>query len=565
MPVDPDAWLAWRVEVAPDAPPELPEDSMKLQEDEDLAARLEVAFAPQVAEMALEVAYRKTLHGWWDAVVKRLLKVELDALDAILVLHSMVRMQCCNKQLLMKVVDSIECRYYSMQLGLGRHRAAEMFSHADSFQSLVDGLPVDHKIKIIIRDDVAREDGRLREKPPPPDPEPKKQWRTMDPVEMEEWEREQFEKGRLRVKRMRYVDAKVTRMRPGNKLGAAMALQLLQVLPAAAPRTLAEMAQICAFLPKVRPLRGDLLEDFQEALSRRVVALDTHQVRPHILAFASGMRSFPGPEACRAWRRKLVPAVLQFLSTTRSQLGLQVFDLQGCFHSHLRGVPHSMASEPSSPSGGDTEVLRQRTERAAELFLAVATASQVDLDTKLFDELVAPVKVALRRHLRASRDCDDDDALTTSASDSTSEGQLLPLETLADLVDACVSCGVDDLGAELPSLVLELFELQFGRDIREGRFSASKYSPADLAALAHGASILCTADHGVEETLSLLWTAMEPKLRSSQPHLVLMLLNALVRSGSEELLTSPSLAAAVDEHLVQRLDLDPSRLGRLGL
>lgn len=585
LPVDADAWLAWRPVPVPEAPRDLPLDTAGMREGENLAAGLDVAFPSEVVSIALEVALHPELRSWWGAVAKRLKEVELNAMDAVLVLHCMVRLGCCDRQLLSKAVDQIECRYFSMELGLPeRHRAMELFppkegdDTLDSFQALVDRLPVDHKVKIVIMDNVGREQGRLRERPLPPEPDAKKKWRTFDPIELEDWEKRQFEKGRIWIKRIRCSEAQVSRMRPGNKLSATLALQLLQVLPTAPPATLAELAQICAFFPRVRPLHGDLFEDFREMLARRVTALDPQQVRPYALAFASGMRDFGGSEACRAWRKMLVPEVLQVLRTSQ-ELGLEVFERQLGFHSHLRGVPHIAAevvlppqeaeagassrnatdakdvdtpqAEAGTSSHGALEANRCRAERAAALFVAVATARQVDLDCQLFDRLAAPLKASLRQHLR-------------SPAAAEAPTQLLPLETLADVLDACASCGVDDNEAKLPRLLLQLFERQFGEDIREHRFKLSSYAMTDLSTMAHAASVLC-AKTGAEGPLELLWIAAESKLRTSEPHLVLMLLDALVRGGSEELLTLPAVVAAVDEYLVQRLDLDPSRLGRLGL
>merc|ERR1711897_27840 len=96
----------------------------------------------------------------------------------------------------------------------------------------------------------------------------------------------------------------------------------------------------------------------------------------------------------------------------------------------------------------------------------------------------------------------------------------------------------------------KLFVAQFGQDILDGSNTLSDYSIRDLSAIAHGLALrspeLQTEARRCEElVLELIWAAAEPKLRRAQPHLVLMLLNAMVRGGSEKLLTSPRLLEAV--------------------
>merc|ERR1740117_2667987 len=112
-------------------------------------------------------------------------------------------------------------------------------------------------------DSFRRDHGKLRERRPRPAVDAEEKWKLLEPVEMELWERRQFEKGRIRVKRIKNIQAQVTKMPPGNKLKATLGLQLLQTLPNCSPADLAEIAQVCAF-PHRRLLHGDLLEDFQE-------------------------------------------------------------------------------------------------------------------------------------------------------------------------------------------------------------------------------------------------------------------------------------------------------------
>lgn len=457
----------------------------------------------------------------------------------MLILHCMVKLDFYDRDLLNKVVDRIEVRYFSMELDWdGSHRVWDVFPEASSFQSLIHNMPLSHKVKIILMDNTMRTTGVKIPEKPRPEPDGKKLWKTMDPVEMEMWERERWEKGRIRIKRIRNVQAKVTRMHPGNKLRAALATQLLQVLPGAHVQALAELSQVFAF-PHIRVLHGDLQRDFSEALSRRVTALETHSIIPVTLALASGMRLFDGPQALRAWRRKLLPAVVRIAKASNAQ---SLLDLQRSFHPRLRGVRHAMGPMEDATDVDKVERLRRRADRAAQLYVSVLSARQVAVDIDLHDGLAGLVE----------------DTINMWRSSGTG-GVILEFPTLTDVFGACASCGM--AGGLFPQALTELFVEQFGDDIRTGSLELAKYSIADLCTVVNAISLLCPE---AEEAVSLIWMAAAPKIRQAQPHLALMLLNGVVRGGSEELLTSRPVLDAVDELLVQNLDFDTSVLGRLG-
>lgn len=569
--MDPHApsWLSLRVNNSLKSDGQWFETADFNRSEENLPVQVDSASAPALVTLALEVARRRSMQGLWDKLVMRAKRVEWEALDALVFFHCMVKMKCCDAALFTKLVDGIEGKYFSMQLGAPMEHVTvnSIFPqhYGGTFQSLVLGLPVAHLVKLILRDRVGRTTGKLRGERTQPvldDATVKKRWKTLDPVEMELWEREQFEKGRIWVKRIRHVEAQVTRMQPGKKLAATLATYALQLLPNATNWMLAELSQVTVF-SSGRPLHGDMLDDFQETLSGRVAQLDTHMVMPYILAFTAGMRNYAGPEACRAWHRILLPAIVRVARAAGDDLS--ILDGQRSFHSHLRGVQHSVGRP--DPEDGILLTQRRRAERAAQLFIAVATARQVNVDAQLFDMLAMPLKSALQQWLAAEQQIAvEDDSASGIASSCPI---LLPLETVADAFGACVACGVNDDGS-LPGLLAELAIKQFGHDIAGKSSALSKYDISDLSVIAHGVALLCTgisADIGTGPTdlLDLVWITAEPQLRQSEPHLVLMLLDALVRSGSEALLTSAEFIAAVDEHFVQRLDLDPAVLGRLGL
>jgi len=368
---------------------------------------------------------------------------------------------------------------------------------------------------------------------------------------MEQWEKDQFFKGRIGVKEVKNTKPKESR-RIGLRLRAALATELMQELAEANVQELAEISQACAF-PNMRLLTGDMQEDFRELLCARLTELDTHAVQPYVVAFAAALRTFPGPQACRAWGRKLLPAIVRSLKASDAAW----LEGQGAVHPRLRGVdwPPSASSDAGI---NKLHSLQLQACRSAQLFHSVATARQVEMDCELLDALAAPLKAAVQEYL----------ALPEAETSETPLALLLPLEYIADLLDAQASCGVrdDSLGLLLARLLLR----QFGRS-SEAPASASsrRMMPADCAAVAHGLSTVAASGEEertqIEEALQLLWQVVEPQLKTTQPHLVMMLLNAIVRGGSQELLTAPGLLQAVDELLVQKVDFNPELLGRLGI
>eukprot|EP00930_Biecheleria_cincta_P059984 TRINITY_DN45698_c0_g1_i1.p1 TRINITY_DN45698_c0_g1~~TRINITY_DN45698_c0_g1_i1.p1 ORF type:complete len:628 (+),score=117.98 TRINITY_DN45698_c0_g1_i1:45-1886(+) len=505
-------------------------------------ARLDSAAAGELVSEALRLAQQGASADdeHWQALVARLCKVELNATEAIVVLHSMDRLGCHNAELLKCVVDRIECRYFSMELGLNDHEALELFDHDGCFQSLLNNLPLSHKVKLILVDCTTRPESTSHRRPAreaQPDPDPKKAWKTADPVEMEEWEREQFAKGRLRIKRMRNVQARVKRMAPGKRLRATLAAQLMQVLHKADVSVLAEVSQVCAFpFAAPRLLHGDLQSDFHETLARRVASLDRNAILPYIVAFASALRNFEGPEAFRAWRRKMIPAVRSML---KSRNLFAILEGQLLVHPRLGGIAQPNCLPSSEPA------LRQRVqaEMAARLLVAFAGARQMAMDVQLFDELSAPLEELLERWLSRA---------------ASEQGPLLCLETISDLFGSCIACGVT--GSRLPEQLANLIMQQYCIDGSVGFEALKMCSMTDICTVAHGVSVLCKKP---EAPLSRIWAAAEPRLHEAPPHLALMLLSTILRGGSEELLTLPTLVQAVDELLVQRLDFDTKALGHI--
>eukprot|EP00933_Yihiella_yeosuensis_P034578 TRINITY_DN28056_c0_g1_i1.p1 TRINITY_DN28056_c0_g1~~TRINITY_DN28056_c0_g1_i1.p1 ORF type:complete len:603 (+),score=96.49 TRINITY_DN28056_c0_g1_i1:58-1866(+) len=502
--------------------------------------RLDTALSPDLVNEAWRLAHAghiQSSDAAWEKLAARLAKLELNATEAVLVLHAIVKIGCHNMVLLDKIVDRIESRYFSMELGLDHHPHLEFFMHDGSYQSLINNLPLSHKVNLILVRCTGRPSSKVARiaSAPKEDDEkhadPKKAWKTADPVEMEEWERTQFAQGRIRVKRMRDVRARVNRMLPGKRLRATLAAQLHQSLPSANLHELAELSQVCAF-SNYRILHGDLQDDFKEGLASRLGSLDTHRLLPYVLAFTSAMNRFEGSEGLRTWRRKLIPAVLKLV---KSKSCTELLSKQRLVHGRLGGV-----AQTAGPL--TAEQTPELAERAARLFVAVTSARLVEVDLDLYDSLSSPLRKLIEGRLQQKGTLQSE--------------HLLSLETLADVMSACASCGVRS--GDLPRLLAELFSAQFDSD--SGRLALSEARLIDLCTIAHGLSV--SADKS-EKQLAMLWEIAEPKLRSSSPHLALMLINSIVRGGSEKLLTSDSVLKAVDEMLVQKMDYDSAALGNI--
>lgn len=178
------------------------------------------------------------------------------------------------------------------------------------------------------------------------------------------------------------------------------------------------------------------------------------------------------------------------------------------------------------------------------MFLAVLGARQVLVDCELLDALASPLKGLLQQWLQEGEH---------------EESTCMSLETIGDLFSALASSGIGD--PDLASSLSAVFAAQFREDVLEGRFSRSAYHVSDLGNVAHAAAALGGASG---DLVQLVWTAAAPKLRGSEPHLALMLLNAVVRAGPDDLVSSEALLGAVDELLAQKLDYEPEVLGNLG-
>mmetsp|Transcript_31703 Transcript_31703/g.67324 ORF Transcript_31703/g.67324 Transcript_31703/m.67324 type:complete len:624 (-) Transcript_31703:23-1894(-) len=460
-------------------------------------------------------------------------KLEYDPLDAILIIHALIKAEAFDRTLFSKLVDLIECRYYSMDLKFPEHPARQLFLHQQSFRSLVNQLPLDHKVRLVMLDEMDRPTGFSRRRQPKTDVDAKTAWETMDPVDMEAKEKEHFFKARVKVMNPKQLKVPVKRMQPGKRLRPLLAAQLMEAIPIATPEALAMIAQVTT-TSKMRLLHGDLELDFQEAISKRLCSFDTSQVGPYAIAFTTAMVNYPGPAAFQAWKRKVLPAVARMTRATPDNFD-KYLEKQKCVHANLRGLPHRKVDMLEN----EEDFVGIKIERSIALFCGLAAAKQVSMDLELFDGLTKHIKRYFAERGTAS--------------------ERLPLEFLTDFATATATAGIKDK-AVLESIT-KVFHDQYEEDIQSGNMALSSYHIADVAPFAQA---LAYGTPRASDTLGLLWKVAEPKLRDSEPHLALMMIDAVVKGGSDELLTEGSVMALVDELLVQKLDFDSSLLGTLG-
>lgn len=557
-------WLALRVEAPSVAATKAMErvkargSQFKAGEALEKPQKLLVASVEEVLSQALALAYAGRASSKWPVVAEHLLSLELTAEQAFLVFHCLVQMGDFEpkvlRKLLEKVVDRIECQYFSMELELNFHglggrlegilRAFEM-DEKNSFQSLVNHLPLKHKVQVMLLHSGRPQRGVKASSSVAPQIEEKdvkrsqRAWKTVDPVEMEEWERERYFKGRIRVLRMPNVEAKVLRTSPGKRLKAILASQLFQVLPSADAATLAEISQLC-FFPQ-RLLTGDLQLDFQETLAKRIASLERHALLPYVLCFAAALRSCEGPEAYRTLRKRLLPDLLWLMRARKraeilqnQRFVLPLLQLRG-----REGVQYELA------------------EHCARLLISICGARQVQMDMEMLDALSSPLEEVLA------------DSLLSGDADEDARGEsILSTETLADLLSVLVTCKVQprqELMELLHQLVLkggtELWTI--GGDVSE----KSDEGPSNFGALCVTAHALSLLHSSPQASLKVLWTAAWPRLQKESTDVAscVMLLDALLRGAEEELLMTTELRSAMDEFVVQQVDMDLSALGHIGV
>ncbi|PFH34027.1 hypothetical protein BESB_071790 [Besnoitia besnoiti] len=238
----------------------------------------------------------------WRLCVARLKELALDAEDSFLAFYAMCATNRVDGELLPALLERLEAAYFSTQ-ALSKplfHPLFEIWDPAcDSFAAAVNTLPLSAKALIVQAD---RRSASARRKaegwlaPPEAAPLVLPNWQTMQPVDMEAWEKKQ-----RRVVRTRYVKAKVLRQADGRKLAAALALHGRQAVHADAEiASLVAVATMC--LPgSQRSLRGELLPETLDILATELLRRSPDALAPHVLALSVALsRAAPFSLAGRA-------------------------------------------------------------------------------------------------------------------------------------------------------------------------------------------------------------------------------------------------------------------------
>ena len=135
-------------------------------------------------------------------------------------------------------------------------------------------------------------------------------WKTLDPVDMEEVEREHFLKTN-QVLRTSHVEAKPSPMRPGAKLSQALGMEMLRNLPHMSAPDLVVLLGVMGRANRNAVFHRDLKMDAQFAICKRLLELPEEQIGKHVMDICLALSSF---ESCleipsRVWNRKIIPAL----------------------------------------------------------------------------------------------------------------------------------------------------------------------------------------------------------------------------------------------------------------
>ncbi|CAD7944465.1 unnamed protein product [Amoebophrya sp. A25] len=153
------------------------------------------------------------------------------------------------------------------------------------------------------------------------------QWRSMDPVDMEQWEKERSLKCENKVPRMKYVRAldHLRDVHVGKKLKAHIATALFEKLNDGknmlSIRDLVRLASVYSVSNRVQ--RGDLQMDMQDLLCKRLLERKTEALVPYALALSSAFAEIQCGAAFRLWRTKLLPACTKLLKAENPLLMLR--------------------------------------------------------------------------------------------------------------------------------------------------------------------------------------------------------------------------------------------------
>ncbi|KAF4709315.1 hypothetical protein FOZ63_013781, partial [Perkinsus olseni] len=164
-----------------------------------------------------------------------------------------------------------------------------------SFPDFLSFMRPDQLAKLIIADDFRLKDeykDPVKTRPKSTVPSKEKvttRWKTMDPVDMEAWERDRFLKAQIPFKRMRHVEADVKKwkMRPGNRLRPALGVQLTELIEKSDNVvTLAHLMSPFCYVGEHALFRGDYKATAADVCARAVMRLRKKKIESCIVVIA---------------------------------------------------------------------------------------------------------------------------------------------------------------------------------------------------------------------------------------------------------------------------------------
>lgn len=179
-----------------------------------------------------------------------------------------------------------------------------------SFQTVVADLPLKCKALIMgFRGEKTRSPSR-RGAAPTSSTDIEARWHNLDPVDMEDVEREHYLKTG-KILRTRHVEAKPSAVRTGARLAQVLGMECLNKLPDMSIDDLSLLLGAILLNGKNCIYHRDFKSDAQFAICKRLLTIPDEDVGRHILTVALSVSKFE-PEleiVNRVWNRKIIPAI----------------------------------------------------------------------------------------------------------------------------------------------------------------------------------------------------------------------------------------------------------------
>ncbi|KAF4690229.1 hypothetical protein FOZ60_000502 [Perkinsus olseni] len=312
--------------------------SQSVEEGRDWVAEVEYDSLDNIINTAYVMAREDKDNGKRN-FEKRLIPLinehhSLSAHHALVLLVLMQDVGSANRVTGEKILEAVENRYFSSETFFPPRdadpRQAEwvrsmlgpqggVHGEFQSFPDFISFMRPDQLAKLIIADDFRFKDeykDPVKTRPKSTVPSKEKvttRWKTMDPVDMEAWERDRFLKAQIPFKRMRHVEADVKKwkMRPGNRLRPALGVQLTELIEKTDNVvTLAHLMSSFCYVGEHALFRGDYKATAADVCASAVMRLRKKKIESCIVVIAQSLsRLTLTADVHKAWDSVLLPAI----------------------------------------------------------------------------------------------------------------------------------------------------------------------------------------------------------------------------------------------------------------